>query len=79
MKNAPLYAWVTMTHEGTPSLVGAFVPSLGSHIGLVGFDRANVERLRPFAVSHGRGMKQDVYLVQLDGMTILETHKARTN
>lgn len=74
MKDAPLFAWATMV-EGKPSLIGGFSPNLGAHVSLTAFNQETIEGLRSIALSHGRKMKQPVYLVRFDVLTILESHE----
>lgn len=70
MKPVPLFAWVTMVGD-KPSVIGTYVPAMQSHMALVSFSRENMERFRPLAESHGKGMGQPVYFVQFDTMKVL--------
>lgn len=68
----PVYAWVTLLADGSPSIVGAYMPALAAHAALVGFNPVTVRQMRPLAEHHARVTGQAVYLVRLGGMEILD-------
>jgi hypothetical protein len=62
-----LWAWMTQMADGSVSLVGAYLPSISTHMPLVSRSRDITERLRPLAKEHAKITNQRVWLREFTG------------